>query len=627
MRRAIQSSVWAFLLATGSCALVADIQEGTPQCMVVADCTVDVPECRQAKACEDSTCIFTDMPEGTPLATQTSGDCTAVVCDGAGKTKLIPASMDVLDDGNPCTIDTCNGVTPAHTLATELPCYTGPAGTQDNGICKGGMQQCDGQGKPIGTCAGEVVPADEVCDATLRDENCDGKVNEGGLNCVCGDGYLSMGEECDDGNLVGSDACSATCRVESALPFAGGDSTCAILYNNMLKCWGQNYFGQLGLDNTDARGDAPNEMGANLPVVNIGPVAKVAVTYHVCAILLSGAIKCWGLNGFGQLGLGNTVNQGEMPNQMSNLPVVSLIGKYTAIAVGPVYSCALRDDGALYCWGVNAQGQLGLGDTNPRGDNPMEMGNNLPAVDLGTNKKVMAVTLGGTHTCALLDDGAVKCWGDNVDGQLGVGLDKTYNIGDAFGEMGNALKSVDLGIGKVVKAISAGSGHTCALMAEGSVKCWGNNSVGQLGIGNTLNRGNNVDEMGDNLPAVDLGDGKIAIAISTGDFHTCALLNDSTTKCWGGNDEGQLGLGDNKNRGDEPNEMGDNLFTVDLGTGVKVTAVSAGSYHTCARVEKGNIRCWGAAGQLGLGIMDNRGDNPNEMGNNLPAIKLFSDAW
>ena len=130
--------------------------------------------------------------------------------------------------------------------------------------------------------------------------------------------------------------------------------------------------------------------------------------------------------------------------------------------------------------------------------------------------------------------------------------------------MGARLPSVDLGPGRTALAVAASPGHTCAVLDDHSVKCWGDNSFGQLGLGDTKNRGGKPNEMGEKLPAVDLGPGRTALAVATGDAHTCALLEDHTVKCWGWNRSGQVGLGDTNNRGDGPGEMGAALPPVQL---------------------------------------------------------------
>src|SRR5205823_3943102 len=141
-----------------------------------------------------------------------------------------------------------------------------------------------------------------------------------------------------------------------------------------------------------------------------------------------------------------------------------------------------------------------------------------------------------------------------------------------------------------------------ALLSNGAVKCWGRNDGGQLGLGDTVDRGDGAGEMGDSLPAVDLGTGRTAVAISAGDFFTCALLDNASVKCWGANSEGQLGLGDTSARGDDPGEMGDSLPAVDLGTGRTAVAIDSGNIHTCALLDDTSVKCWGQnlSGQLGL---------------------------
>ena len=183
----------------------------------------------------------------------------------------------------------------------------------------------------------------------------------------------------------------------------------------------------------------------------------------------------------------------------------------------------------------------------------------LPLVDLGSGRTAKSVSAGGSHTCAVLDNSGVKCWGGNAAGQLGLG--DAAGRGSQGGQMGDDLPAVDLGSGRSAKAVAAGENHTCALLDNNRVKCWGDNQFGQLGLGDTASRGSAAGQMGDNLPAVDLGKGRTAQAIATGAAadHTCALLDDGKVKCWGLNDAGQLGLGDTGNRGDQGGEMGDAL--------------------------------------------------------------------
>eukprot|EP01084_Bolivina_argentea_P255595 429969_1 len=205
-----------------------------------------------------------------------------------------------------------------------------------------------------------------------------------------------------------------------------------------------------------------------------------------------------------------------------------------------------------------------------RGTNTNQMGNNLLEVDfgLGTNFIPIQVEAGQYHTCALSKDyGRVKCWGYNNVGQLGWG--DTTNRGDSPGQMGGSMSIVDLGTDFSMSPgaidIAVGSIHSCALSTTHKVKCWGRNQFGQLGQGDNINRGDNPDEMGNYLNVIDLGTNFIPIQIEAGSYHTCALSINDTVKCWGDNSHGQLGYGDLSDRGLNVNEMGDNLLEIDFG--------------------------------------------------------------
>jgi cysteine-rich repeat protein len=437
----------------------------------------------------------------------------------------------------------------------------------------------------------------------------------------CGNGVVDDGEECDDGNLTPEDGCDLDCRREPVLQIATGEHhACALLHGGRVKCWGDNADGQLGLGDTAGRGDEPGEMGGALSAVDLGTgktaIALTAGGTHTCALLAEGTIKCWGYNFSGQLGLGDQENRGDEPGDMGDaLPIAELGTGRTAVALEASYgsTCAVLDNGTVKCWGFNASGQLGLGDELPR----------------GSGEKAVAITAGVGHKCALLEDDSVRCWGSNSSGQLGLG--DMANRGDAPGEMGDALpqvgQAVGLGVAKRATTLALGGAFTCARLDNSTMKCWGFNYDGALGLSDQENRGDAPGEMGDELPPVDLGASKPVRSPAARSTHACALLEDGTVRCWGFNSSGGLGLGDTQPRGWKSGQMGDALPAVELGS--KAAAVVAGVECTCAVLEDGRAKCWGdnSGGKLGLGDTATRGDQPGEMGDALPFVRLYGDEW
>jgi alpha-tubulin suppressor-like RCC1 family protein len=225
---------------------------------------------------------------------------------------------------------------------------------------------------------------------------------------------------------------------------------------------------------------------------------------------------------------------------------------------GSAHSCYILDNGSVKCWGKNNLGQLGLG-TRTDSLNPS-------VVDMGSGITAKAIAAGESHTCAILNNSAIKCWGRANEGQMGI-YKWDENIGDDPGEMGVTGQDdlTNIGTGRTAVAIAAGKNHNCAILDNSSIKCWGANTSGQLGIGDTVNRGattDGSDQMGGNLPVVDLGSGRTARGIIAGDNQTCAILDNASIKCWGANASGQLGLGHTNNRGDASSQMGDNLPSI-----------------------------------------------------------------
>lgn len=408
---------------------------------------------------------------------------------------------------------------------------------------------------------------------------------------------------------------------------AGHNYSCAVLTSGALKCWGENYSGQLGLGNTDIYGLTSSTIGSGLPTVDIGQTVKyVTAGEHntTCAIRADDETVCWG-NGYGYLlGTGewnNTIgdSSGEMGSALT--PVDFGSSYAVTLSEGDDHICALLASGAVKCWGQNGDGQLGINGTTNFGY-ISELGTNWPAVDLNGHTAV-AVSAGAAHTCAIIDTGAVTCWGLNSYGQLGYG--DTTNRGSA--DLGSAIQTVNLGSGRTATAIAAGGYFTCAVLDDGTLKCWGYNASGQLGQDSTTTLGDNSSEMA-NLTAINLGDGRTAkrvYASRRADLdYTCAILDNNALKCWGENGNGQLGVGDGNNRGDAAGEMA-LLGTVNLGTGQTAAQVAMGEMHTCVLLTSTDIKCFGKSnqGQLGDGLgYYSYGDSSSRMGDNLPIVNL-----
>ena len=259
------------------------------------------------------------------------------------------------------------------------------------------------------------------------------------------------------------------------------------------------------------------------------------------------------------------------------------------VAAGDKHTCVVLHDGSVKCFGSGLFGQLGNGTGLDNGYSTSSSVATTAAIELGLRRTARAIAVGSAHSCALLDNFAVKCWGRSTYGQLG--YENTTWLGDGANEMGDALPEINLGTGRTATAIAVGAEHSCALLDNFTVKCWGRSSYGQLGYGDTDSRGDGVGEMGDALPAINFGTGRTARAVAAGKNFTCALLDNFAVTCWGANTGGQLGLGDTTERM-SPTA----LAAIDFGSGRTARALSAGDDHVCAILDDGALKCWGAAG-------------------------------
>jgi alpha-tubulin suppressor-like RCC1 family protein len=336
----------------------------------------------------------------------------------------------------------------------------------------------------------------------------------------------------------------------------------------------------LGVPAQNALGDA-NEIAT--PSINAGFQASISAgAYHTCAVLGNGAVKCWGRNDVGQLGNRSNVSR-SYPVQVAGL-TAGVIG----ISAGRTHTCAVTISGAAKCWGDNQSGQLGNGSN---------IDSNRPVAVRGLNNGVASISAGSDHTCAVLIAGGVKCWGAGGYGRLGDGSNASSNV---------PLNVVDLGT--QVKSIAAGGFHTCALLVDGVVKCWGWSVNGQLGNGSTF-------DVEGPVTVIDLDE---AVAISTGSLHTCALTTAGELKCWGSNGQKQLG----RSRIQQSASP-----LVVSGLGDDITTISSSGSSSCAMSSAGIAKCWGwnQFGGLGDGTTISRHQPVQVIGlTNLKAITVGS---
>jgi len=449
----------------------------------------------------------------------------------------------------------------------------------------------------------------------------DGSVSCWGSNSI---GQLGDGTTTDS-NTPTQTASLGTGRTAVAIS-SGFGSTCAILDDASVSCWGYNLYGQLG-DGTTNNRSTPAQTSS----LGTGRTA-VAISsgyYHACALLDDATVSCWGNNSYGQLGDG-TYTDRNTPIQTSSLGTTTnprtvalserdfdgdgilnifdvhhnLVHSEITISSGNVHSCAILDDATVSCWGYNGDGQLGDGTT---------AGRNTPTQtsSIGTNRTAVAISSGSLHTCAILDDGTISCWGSNYEGLLGDGTNIQRNT---------PTQTSSLGTGRTAVAISSGSSHTCALLDDASVSCWGDNYYGQLGDGTG---GDYTNDYNRNTPTQtsSLGTGRTAVAISSGGFHTCAILDDGSVSCWGRNNYGELGDG-------TTSDKNTSTQTSSFGAGRTAVAISSGAKHTCAILDNGSVSCWGynGDGQLGDGTTTERNTptQTSSLGTGRTAVAISS---
>lgn len=350
----------------------------------------------------------------------------------------------------------------------------------------------------------------------------------------------------------------------------GSQHSCALLEDETVKCWGYNFYGQLGTNNT-------TNSFVPIAVPGLTNVKQVSVGgSFTCALLNDDTMKCWGYNSVGQLGIGTTVNK-KIPTLVPGLSNIK------EIVIGTGHACVVLNDKTLKCWGSNSSGQLGDETTI----------NRLSPVSIIAVSDVELLTLGSEHTCAVLTDANVKCWGEEDHGRLGDLVTQAV-----------VPTSIDSLNGLGITQIEAGRYFGCAMLNDGTVKCWGANYWDQLGDGTQKEATTPVSVVG----------GTSATQISTYQDHTCALINNGTVKCWG---DGWYPTGNSSI------VAGDRTTVTGVSDAVQV---SLGVDHSCALLSDETVKCWGSNSYGELGNGTNTGSSTATVVTNLDHVKQISAA-
>jgi alpha-tubulin suppressor-like RCC1 family protein len=423
--------------------------------------------------------------------------------------------------------------------------------------------------------------------------NCSGDAGDGCESALTGPDHCgSCDNACGTSPVCAPSGSSYACLKVVALA-ASSDATFAVFSNAIVQSWGANSGEALDNDGVLGTGSNASSTPVPAPISSLTTVTAVAGgDDHACALLSSGTVECWGDNSYGQLGTSADPTTG-LANTLTPVAVAGLTN-VTALAAGLSHTCALRSDGTVECWGSNDNGELGTSLSTSC--NGFDKCSPTPTAVPGLSS-VLAIAIGGDsstygdHTCALISGGTVKCWGYNGDGELGNG--DLPVAAPWFDATPGTVSGITTAIG-----ITASNGSSCALLSGGSVQCWGDNSVGQLGNGSMTGTATPTDVSG-------LSDA-VSLSVGSAAWSICAVRTSGAAKCWGEGYNGGLGDGVGEDQSSVP------VPVVNL---TNITAIAAGASHLCALLSTGNVDCWGfdGAGQVG-----NAGADPNVNPTPLP---------
>lgn len=372
--------------------------------------------------------------------------------------------------------------------------------------------------------------------------------------------------------------------------------TVMLFTDGTMRAWGGGSNGRLGNNGSTNTGDGAGASIIATGTINVGAAVQQITGGHqsTCALLATGAVRCWGFGGDGRLGYNATTNvaDGATPTivQAGDVPIG---GAVTQISAASHFTCALLTTGAVRCWGGSPAGETGYNSTVSSADG---LGPSIIARgDVPLGGIAVQIATGGDAACAVLNTGAVRCWGNGSGGRLG--RNATSNIGDGVGP--SIIAAGDIALGGTAVQVTVGLDHACALLTTGAVRCWGSGAGGALGYNSTSNIGDGVGPS--IVTAGDVPIGGIAVYVSAGSSATCALLINGQLRCWGSGTGGTLGYNSTSNIGD-----GTGPAIVDAGNvpvGVRVANVATAAGSTCAVLDAyiPRLRCWGSGGNGALG--------------------------
>ncbi len=557
---------------------------GNEECTAESDCS------GSCQTCSAGVCVA--------VISADDPDSCSGTCDAKGKCKskrgqTCAATANGCVAGSVCAPDgyCCDTACTESCQACDISGFEGTCTPVASGKPHGNRDLCTGEGTCGGSCTGRD---DGKCSYPTSDcgsgPTCSGSdfVGQGKCSsgeCVtpaaksCDSGFACVGEMCKNSCSSDSDCSSGYfcqaggCHLGAVSIAAGGDFSVAVLSDGSVYAWGYNFNGQIGPQGPDVNGTSGPIQNSAIRVTGLGSARTVtAGSVQACALIANGEVWCWGSNADGELGDGEvTTNYNPTPVKVMGLP-----SGVSALTSQQQTTCALiGSSNDVYCWGSNTLGELGSNASGNFSATPIKI------AGLG---RVSQVSM-ADHACGIVGP-TLYCWGNNDNGECGQ-PSSTSSI--------TAPVSMGFGLLGAPQQVGATAGHSCVLLTGGSVYCWGSNSWGCLG-----DPGTDVNASVSQPVQVTGLSGVTQLAVDS--YENCAIVTTGNVWCWGSRMFGALGDGNI-----EPD--GYSVTPIEVGNVSNAVALSMGAQHTCALIANGSIKCWGAGavGQLGNSASSNSG--------------------